>query len=169
MRLGVLAALGLLALGFRPFVVLVILGGLAAAGVQAGFRPGWPQSVLIALTAALCLPLVRVWLASLQLALISALLIALPAAAVSHFGLGSAWPLAAGDGAVLALLLPAGVIRTLLKMGVIRRPAAETSAGASGERRARAGPTESYVRSGSPPASGSSLGQEAPREPPRFG
>ena len=119
-QIAVLLLLGLAALAPGTFVAMLVLGG-AAAGALRYWGWDWPVALQAGLAGALCLPALRIFGAGRLLAA-GAVLIGLPALLISRLAFGVTWMHAALYAVVLLLLLPTGILRMLLRFGVLKPP-----------------------------------------------
>ncbi len=118
-RVLVVSALGLLALGIASWFVATIVGGLISfvLAQYVGLSVFWS---LVAGAAAYFLPfLLTVLFTKPSITLTLAILIGAPIALASRYVLDSGWALAAVDGLVLMALGPGAIVRPLVKLGVI--------------------------------------------------
>ena len=121
-QIAVLLLLGLAALAPGTFVAMLLLGG-AAAGALRYWGWDWTAALQAGLAGTLCLPALRIVAAGRLLAA-GAVLVAIPALLVSRFGLGATWMHSALYAVVLLFLVPTGILRTLLRFGVLKPPPA---------------------------------------------
>ena len=123
-QIAVLLLLGLAALAPGTFFAMLLLGG-AAAGALRYWGWDWTVALQMGLAGALCLPALRIFAAGRLLAA-GVVIIAVPALLISRLGLGATWTHSALYAVVLLLLLPTGVLRSLLRLGVIKPPSVPT-------------------------------------------
>lgn len=119
-QIAVLLLLGLAALSPRYFFAMLVLGCAIAGGLRFGGWH-WAAALQASLAGCLCLPAFR-WCASGRLLVASAVLIAVPTLLVSRFGFGVTWLLSAVNAAVLLVLLPLGILRSLVRSGLVQEP-----------------------------------------------
>ncbi len=121
-QIAALLLLGLAALTPRSFVAMLLLG-CAAAGALIYEGWHWTAALQAGLAGSLCLPALRLFAAG-RLLVAGAVLVAVPALLVSHLGFGATWVRSALYAAVLLVLLPAGILRSLIRLKVLKVPAA---------------------------------------------
>lgn len=119
-QVAVILVLGVGALSFRSFFAMLVLGCLIAAGVR--FAGGhWTPALQASLAGCFCLAAIR-WFAAGKVVLTGIIVIAIPSLLISHFLFKASWLISAVNAAVLLVLLPPCILRSLVRFGLVKIP-----------------------------------------------